>query len=156
MSPITRIRKRAAVQPPNSSRSNRNNINGHSNVRNQTWANGIAFTPIAQPFLPMRMNFHQDFAFDHSATPFELLKYFWDNQIISQICTETNRYAMQIQAAKPNALKAWKPITVDDFWKFMALSALMGVVRKSDIKDYWRKDELFETPVFSKVMPRNR
>ena len=32
----------------------------------------------------------------------------------------------------------------------------MGHVRKDHIKDYWSTDPYLETPIFSKVMSRNR
>ena len=40
--------------------------------------------------------------------------------------------------------------------KFFALILLVGHVRKDHINDYWSTDPYLETPIFSKVMSRNR
>jgi len=53
-------------------------------------------------------------------------------------------------------MSRWKPLNREEFYKFMALSALMGIVKKSTIKDYCSLDELLSTPLFPKVMARDR
>ncbi|XP_026476403.1 uncharacterized protein LOC113382057 [Ctenocephalides felis] len=46
--------------------------------------------------------------------------------------------------------------TIDEMKIFLALNTLMGQVNKSNLNDYWPTGSLIETPVFGKVMPRNR
>ena len=40
--------------------------------------------------------------------------------------------------------------------KFLGIILLMGLVKKSEIRDYWSKDPLIETPIFSKTISRAR
>ena len=40
--------------------------------------------------------------------------------------------------------------------QWLGLSILMGVIRKSDTKDYWSTDPLIATPYFGSIMSRNR
>ncbi|XP_018367242.1 PREDICTED: piggyBac transposable element-derived protein 4-like, partial [Trachymyrmex cornetzi] len=43
-------------------------------------------------------------------------------------------------------------ITMDELYTFQALLILMGIVKKPEIKMYWCKDPMLETPFFSKCM----
>jgi len=93
---------------------------------------------------------------DEEATPLQILKYFWGDDVVLDICRETNRYADSIKANNNRALKNWIPMTPDNFWRFMGLSTLMGLVKKTAIRDYWTTDEMTATPFFHKVMSRDR
>ena len=39
---------------------------------------------------------------------------------------------------------------------FIGLVILMGIVHKPNINSYWSRNELYNTPIFLKVMPRDR
>ncbi|UYV72122.1 ZKSCAN1 [Cordylochernes scorpioides] len=51
---------------------------------------------------------------------------------------------------------AWKDTTLDEMMAFIGVIFNMGNVKKNQIRDYWSKNELFETPWFGKVMPSGR
>ena len=79
-----------------------------------------------------------------------------DDLMVQDIINETNAYAGQLKNNNPRTLKKWSPIDESMFWKFMGLSTMMGVVKKSDIKEYWSKFELFSTPAFGRIISRDR
>jgi len=49
-----------------------------------------------------------------------------------------------------------KTLPAQDFWTFLALELLTGIVKKPAIKDYWSTRAVFSTPIFSKAMSRTR
>ncbi|UYV63933.1 hypothetical protein LAZ67_2006053 [Cordylochernes scorpioides] len=51
---------------------------------------------------------------------------------------------------------AWKDTTLDEMMAFIGVIFNMGNVKKNQIRDYWSKNELLETPWFGKVMSRGR
>jgi hypothetical protein len=40
--------------------------------------------------------------------------------------------------------------------KFLSINILMGHVKRDKTRDYWSTNKLIETPIFSKLMSRNR
>jgi len=152
VSPITNIsRRQAALQQAVP----RQCLSRGPQIRHSKWVDGKNFVPTTVRFQPPATKFHADFDLDENSTPFEIVQYFWDG-IVQEICVETNRYAEIIKRNNVKSMPSWKPLDREEFYKFMALSALMGIVQKSTIKDYWSTDELLSTPIFSKVMARDR
>ncbi len=86
--------------------------------------------------------------------------YFWDDNILEIIVTETNRYMYLMRGGKvlhPESLEhQWYDVTVPELKVFLALVMLMGVVKKNNDRDYWTTDPVMQTPVFSKAMLVNR
>ena len=85
---------------------------------------------------------------------------FTDN-IIELLVTETNKYAEQFLEANREKrnnsyLKYWEPVSVNEMKKFIGIMLFMGIVYKPSIHMYWSIDELYATPVFSELMPRDR
>ncbi|XP_035712696.1 piggyBac transposable element-derived protein 4-like [Folsomia candida] len=150
-SPISRIRRRTTsrsqvVPTP---------VVIHSTI-NSTWGDGTNFHPRPTQFVPPLGRFHRSFNADSDSTPFQLLRMFIDDDMVDTICLESNDYTPVIKAKFPKALKRWTPLSRQEFWKFMGLSTLMGIVKKGDVKDYWSTDELISTPIFGKTMSRDR
>jgi len=94
--------------------------------------------------------------FTDESTPLSVLQTFLTPIIITKICEETNRYVEQIRQLKPLAFQNWKLLTPEEFWIFLSVKIMMGIIKKSSIKDYWSTDKKLETPFFSKTMSRNR
>lgn len=53
-------------------------------------------------------------------------------------------------------LKNWKETNTSEIYVFLAVSLLMSQVKKNRVTDYWSKDALIETPIFSQIMSRDR
>jgi hypothetical protein len=54
-------------------------------------------------------------------------------------------------------MQMWKPVmTLLEMKQFIGLMLVTGIVQKPGLKMYWTEDPVFETPVFSKTMARNR
>lgn len=86
------------------------------------------------------------------------VKLFITDELIDLFVTETNNYAnakIQTQGGG-GRLSRWKDTTRDEFKVFIALILLIGVVRKSNVEDYWSTDEATPTPYFRKHMSYNR
>lgn len=83
---------------------------------------------------------------------------FISNDIFEHIVKETNRYYEQNTAKfkEPKKTPKWVNVTVQELRLFFGLIIIMGQVRKNTIKDYWSKNPLIETPIFSRTMKRNR
>ena len=53
-------------------------------------------------------------------------------------------------------MQDWNPNEQTDLIASLALTQTISLVRKNVVKEYWTTSELTETPIFSKVMSRNR
>ena len=51
---------------------------------------------------------------------------------------------------------AWKDVTVEELKDFFGLFFLTGLIKKTELAEYWSTDEVLSTPYFAKVMSRNR
>ena len=50
----------------------------------------------------------------------------------------------------------WFDTTRNEMKKFLALTLLMGIMKKPELSDYWSTNVLLKGSVFNSVMPRNR
>lgn len=89
-------------------------------------------------------------------TPLGCFKYFFDSFLVNHIVEQTNLYQEQNPEPFRKNMKPWVPINENELWIFMALSINMGHVVKGQLKDYWSKDPLLYTPLFSEKLSRNR
>ena len=123
------------------------------------WINGANFQPVIHQF-------HGNAGIKVDTTDFELVDFFRlfiDDDLLNCFVIETNRYAEQWKsnnagelAKKKCRVHKWVPVTKDDMLKFLGLTLLMGLIRKPCIELYWSTDELFKTPVFGRIMSRDR
>ncbi|XP_071943879.1 piggyBac transposable element-derived protein 4-like [Antedon mediterranea] len=96
--------------------------------------------------------------------PIKFFELFLTDEFVLKLVDQTNLYADQsieqqqrLNAQKEHSRsKAWKPVTVQDIRKFLGLMFLTGIITKPELQQYWSTDELILTPMFSKVMSRNR
>ena len=96
--------------------------------------------------------------------PIKFFELFMNDEILEYLVEQTNLYAEQSidsQTAKNEQLphsrsRAWKPVNISEMKKFLGLMFLTGIVRKPTLEDYWSTDSMIETPIFGKVMSRNR
>jgi hypothetical protein len=85
-----------------------------------------------------------------NSSPYFILKKFMSADVIDEIVFQTNIYAVQKNISK------WKDVTSEEFWRFFALNLLMGVVKKTNLKDHWSRNPLHATIYFNDTMSRNR
>lgn len=50
----------------------------------------------------------------------------------------------------------WPPVSIDETKVFFSLVITMGLNRKGDVDAYWAPDEIMSTPIFSKMMAKDR
>ena len=98
--------------------------------------------------------------------PFEVLKTFLSDDIIQNLVEYTNAYATvmketpeiieQMNNKKRSAFNLWVPVTFDEMWVYIAIITIMGIINKPDYHMFWSKDHIFSTPIFSRLMRRDR
>ena len=88
------------------------------------------------------------------------VRLFLPDEVFDFLAAESNRYAAQYLATQmlgPHArAQAWKPATRSDMKRFIATYFLSGIVRKSQLQQYWSHDVYLETPWFGRIMSRDR
>lgn len=73
----------------------------------------------------------------------------------------TNEKAKKLSHYKPknrrSPLNNFKPITYQEFYKFLGLCILIGNVAMPSMKHYWSvKNKLYSHPIFGQAMPRKK
>lgn len=88
--------------------------------------------------------------------------YFFDNELIDTIVTETNRYAEQDMAKRGHIFarfsRSWKwtPCTSAEIYVLLALYMLMSIIVKPTIRSYFSKNPLLHTKIFPSTMTGER
>lgn len=76
------------------------------------------------------------------------------------IARETNQYAIEVflnaGAADHSRISRWKEVTGEEIRTFFGLVMHMGTIQLSRLQDYWKKDPLFDMPIFAANMSRDR
>ena len=111
-----------------------------------------------QPSIPSFIgSLGMQFAVENQA---DVMSYF-DHYVPPEL-TETNLYAQQHTAKMPRPVtkharsEEWKPVTVIEMKKFLGLIFVTGIVRKPKLELYCSVRGIFQTPIFSQTMSRNR
>lgn len=80
--------------------------------------------------------------------------------MLELIVRETNAYAEEVFLSEGTTEKSritrWKLLTTEELKCFIGLIFHMGTIKLSRLQDYWRKHRLFNMPVFSNFMSRDR
>ena len=97
-------------------------------------------------------------ALDQTSTELDVFKCMFTQDILERIMYETNLFARQTEKMEAQGQKKrpWTPVTLDELQVCFAFLILMGPLQKPSYKDYWSTDELWETSLFSRTMPRDR
>jgi len=121
------------------------------------WEKNKSFFPNVQPFMgetgltPYILSKLSD-----NTSPLDIFEFFWDDEMIEEIIHQSNLYVTQIQSKYPEKMKDWKEVCKNELWCYFGLTMLMGFVKKPTIKEYWTTNPLIVTPMFGKIMSRNR
>uniref|UniRef100_A0A8C5Q9F6 PiggyBac transposable element-derived protein domain-containing protein n=1 Tax=Leptobrachium leishanense TaxID=445787 RepID=A0A8C5Q9F6_9ANUR len=92
-------------------------------------------------------------------TATQFLQVFLGDDLLGHIVAQTNLYAHQHCAAKPDSYLArqqWTPLDVPEFLIFWALTMLMGILKKPSICSYWSSSPICSTPIYPQSMSHRR
>lgn len=92
-------------------------------------------------------------------SPRNIFEVLFDDHLFEKICEWINLRALSVIGnviPKHSTMNKWKPITPDEFRRFLALCMLMGNIQMPNIKRYWSKNPLYDHPIFGNTMSRNR
>lgn len=91
--------------------------------------------------------------------PIEFFELFWDDRFVSQICEYTHLFHRNQQQRshkrRDSHQKQWKKPDTEEMKAFLGLLLFTGIVKKSDVKDYWTESVLFGTPGFARIFSRD-
>lgn len=79
-----------------------------------------------------------------------------DADFIDHIVDQTNLYYYQSPYVAYENAAPWYNIDASEMYSFIAVLIIMGIVRKTSIKDYWSTNELISTPFIPKIFTRDR
>ena len=123
------------------------------------WTNG-EFLPSTLKFLPEEVGFSPGVVNSLvNKTPFKCFLVFVDKKMIKLIVKQTNLYAEQVKDNSAVGNKRdnnYKQATMSDIYVFLGLTLLMAHITKNKIQDYWAIDEYLSTPIFPRLMARDR
>ena len=97
--------------------------------------------------------------------PIDFYRLFISKEIVKYMQVETNRYATQVIEQKRPAniplsprsqFSTWKPVSLQEMTRVLAILSHMGIVKKPPIVDYWSTHPVLQTCFASKLMKRER
>ena len=92
--------------------------------------------------------------------PVDFVQLFLTDELLQVMIAETNKYAKDYidshNLPPKSRVCKWKPCTMNEMKKFLAITIGMTVDGKTRIEDYWSKSWPFATNAFSSIMSRNR
>lgn len=92
------------------------------------------------------------------ATALDYFQLFFSEQLVGFIVDKTNRYRTHkmdncmCSFAKPHE----RATTLSEMYCFLAIRLLMSRVKKLHYTEYWSKDKFLHTPIFGRIMSRDR
>ena len=98
------------------------------------------------------------FAVENQADVMSYFDHYVPPELIEVVADQTNLYKQQQIVKMPRPItkyarsEEWKPVTVIEMKKFLGLIFVTG----PKLELYWSKRGIFQTPIFSQTMSRNR
>ncbi|XP_039546208.1 uncharacterized protein LOC120492126 [Pimephales promelas] len=94
---------------------------------------------------------------DSTYTPLQLFQLFFTRSTIKTIVKNTNSNAeKREQAGKKLESTTWVPLTIAEFYSYLALVVYMGLVKLKSFADYWAQKQMYNFPYPQSVMPQAR
>ena len=103
---------------------------------------------------------------DDPISPLEFLKTIITDELVESIVNFTNKYAeivvndpdiqARVAGKHCSVYHLWKNTNKDEMWLYFAVCLIMGIVQKPEYPMYWTKQHTFSTPIFSRLMRRDR
>ncbi|KAK8372480.1 hypothetical protein O3P69_015020, partial [Scylla paramamosain] len=125
------------------------------------WYPGDNFIPDVHQFDRSHSGLTNAWPCGPESTEADFFRAFFDDDIIQLIVDETNRYNEWLRnvtdfISPHSRFNAWTDATMNDILVFLALTLLMPLIKKHDIRDYWSTKPMTQTPEFAKYMTRDR
>ena len=79
----------------------------------------------------------------------EIFCLFFTSTLIDLMVEKTNRY---VSACLGEKFELWTAVNADELCAYMRLLILMGFVKLPSLRDYWKKDKVFNYPPIANVM----
>ncbi|XP_043075622.1 uncharacterized protein LOC122324917 [Puntigrus tetrazona] len=109
--------------------------------------------PVLPNFSPMRTPGPQ-LTTDATYTPLQLFQLFFTNSAVKTIVRNTNSNAEKRVKAGKKFL--WAPLTVSEFYSYVALVVYMGLVKTKSIADYWARKRMYNFSYPQSIMSQAR
>nr|XP_055042360.1 mucin-2-like [Misgurnus anguillicaudatus] len=87
-------------------------------------------------------------------TPLQLFQLFFTSSVIQTIVRNTNSYAKK--KADVSKKLSWVPLTVNEFYSYVALVLYMGLVKADSLMNYWTKKRLYRFSYPRSIMSQMR
>ncbi|XP_008415172.1 piggyBac transposable element-derived protein 4-like [Poecilia reticulata] len=87
-------------------------------------------------------------------SPSELFKMYFDQTTIKILCVNTNKNAARHLAAGKKC--KWTDIKEGEMYQYIGLTLYMGILKRPQLKDFWKTTTIFQVLYPPKVMPRDR
>ena len=123
------------------------------------WMEGCDFVPDAIHFDESRSGITTS-EVNRNSREVDFFKLFFTLDIVTVIVQQCNIYNIFTLGGRwtlPHSrYLQWVDVTLDEFYTFLAMVLLMGIVKKETIREYWSTDIMIETPFFLKLLSSNR
>ena len=86
--------------------------------------------------------------------PLDFFHLIFEEAFFSQISAQTNLYATQMQAARPDP--RWTPTSPEEIKAFFSIQIIMGIHQLPEYSLYWADDKNLNVPGVSEVMTKAR
>jgi hypothetical protein len=121
----------------------------------------LAVTQNAKPFTVIPFNRYSGPIFPPgfdtaTAQPCQYFSLFFTDEILDEIVTNTNNYAVWLQRTQNKTDPCWNAIDIDDLKAFIALTIIFAINRLTSYKLYWSPDEFLGNIGVKSVMLRKK
>jgi len=125
---------------------------------NFKWKSGTPFQPKIHQFCPSKSGIQKEFELSSNSSILDFFEALVTPFLLGKVAYETNEYYRQnIESHIISCRDAsWYDTTSEELYLFIAVQMLMARNKKLNISDYWSTDPLLYSPIFGKIMSRNR
>ena len=98
---------------------------------------------------------------NHETSVIETFRTLFTDKIFDDLTKFINEYAVQktatsLPARRRSVIYQWRPVTINEMKKFLAVLIAMGITKRPTIKDYWTINPVEECSWYSQMFPRER
>ncbi|KAJ8966363.1 hypothetical protein NQ314_003564 [Rhamnusium bicolor] len=123
---------------------------------NFNWPFLPTWEPVIHNFIEDNLSGVKNENITQNSSILEVFETFFTNTLRRQIVAESNNYFSSQKDDKTKTFKNYKNIEAEEFMCFIGITLLMSRVKKLKSHDYWSTNPLLSTPIFGKIMKRDR